>query len=172
VLLGAAAACGGPAVAERLPVPSALAGATGSGDGELDERVSPFETDVVAIGRLDADLLRALQEAATDAEVDGVRLEVTSGWRSESYQRQLFTEAVAKYGSEQEARRFVAEPGVSRHVTGEAVDVGPTDATSWLGQHGDEYGLCQTYANEMWHFELATTPGGECPAMRPDASQG
>ena len=40
----------------------------------------------------------------------------------------------------------------------------------WLSEHGAGYGLCQTYANETWHFELATTPGGECPAMRRDAS--
>lgn len=186
VLLATAVACGGPAVGERPPSATVDdprdTGPRGAGplddgppdgeDGDLQERVSPFDTDEAAVARLDPDLRRALQAAAADAADDGVRLEVTSGWRSETYQRQLFAEAVARYGSEQAARRFVADPEVSRHVTGRAVDVGPTDATSWLSQHGDDYGLCQTYANEMWHFELATTPGGECPEMRPDASQG
>jgi D-alanyl-D-alanine carboxypeptidase len=55
-------------------------------------------------------------------------------------------------------------------VTGDAVDIGPTDADSWLQQHGDRYGLCQTYANEMWHFELATEPGGTCPPGKEDAA--
>jgi hypothetical protein len=35
-----------------------------------------------------------------------------------------------------------------------------------------DYGLCQTYANEMWHFELSTTAGGTCSAMITDASAG
>jgi hypothetical protein len=49
------------------------------------------------------------------------------------------------------------------HVTGDAVDIGPTDTHRWLSQHGTDYGLRQIYANEMWHFELATTPRGVSP---------
>jgi hypothetical protein len=55
-------------------------------------------------------------------------------------------------------------------VTGDAVDLGPTQADDWVIRHGADYGLCQTYANELWHFELATEPGGSCPAPRPDAA--
>jgi len=77
---------------------------------------------------------------------------------------------VRTYGSEAEARRYVSTPDTSEHVTGDAVDVGPTDADSWLSRHGARYGLCQMYANEVWHYELATTPGGRCPEMWPDAS--
>ena len=29
---------------------------------------------------------------------------------------------------------------------------------------------CQVFANERWHFELATTAGGRCPPMLPDNS--
>jgi len=50
------------------------------------------------------------------------------------------------------------------------VDIGPTAADDWLIQHGADYGLCQTFANEIWHFELATVPGGRCPDMLPDSS--
>jgi D-alanyl-D-alanine carboxypeptidase len=64
----------------------------------------------------------------------------------------------------------VNTPELSAHVTGDAVDIGPTDADSWLSQHGADYGLCQIYANEMWHFELATEPGGTCPAQLPDSA--
>ncbi len=77
---------------------------------------------------------------------------------------------MARYGSEDEARRYVATPDSSAHVTGDAVDLGPTDALSWLSQHGADYGLCQTFANEMWHYELATTPGGRCPEMHLDGT--
>ena len=59
-------------------------------------------------------------------------------------------------------------PDESAHVTGDAVDVGPTDAMYWLARHGSDHGLCQTYANEIWHFELAVEPGGRCPAPAAD----
>jgi zinc D-Ala-D-Ala carboxypeptidase len=130
----------------------------------------PFDVDSPAIARLDPDLLEAVQAAAKDARADGVPMVVTSGWRSSEHQQRLYDEAVEKYGSEEEARRYVATPDSSAHVTGDAVDIGPTDATSWLSQHGDNYGLCQTFANEMWHYELSTVPGGECPPMLPDGS--
>jgi len=100
-----------------------------------------------------------------------VGLLVTSGWRSKAHQQRLFTEAVSKYGSEEEALRYVSTPDRSAHVTGDAVDIGPTDADDWLIQHGADYGLCQVFANEIWHFELATTPGGECPEMYADSSR-
>ncbi len=144
--------------------------ATGLEGGDLPEGTSPFDTHLPGIANLDPQLLAAVQQAARDAREDGVRFVVTSGWRSMAYQQQLLDEAIAHYGSEQVAREFVATPETSSHISGGAVDIGPTDATSWLSQHGARYGLCQTYANEIWHFELATEPGGVCPPMLPNAS--
>jgi hypothetical protein len=135
-----------------------------------DGRSDPFDTSRPAIARLDPGLLAAVRAAATDARTDGVPMVVTSGWRSREHQQRLYDEAVATYGSEEEARRYVATPDSSAHVTGDAVDIGPTDAAHWLGRHGSDYGLCQVFANEIWHFELATTPGGECPEMYADGS--
>lgn len=123
------------------------------------------------MARLDPDLRAAVRAAMRAAREDGVRMEITSGWRSREHQQRLFDEAVAQYGSEDEARRYVATPDSSAHVTGDAVDLGPTDALSWLSQHGADYGLCQTFANEMWHYELATTPGGRCPEMHLDGTR-
>ena len=60
----------------------------------------------------------------------------------------------SKYGSEAEAARWVATPDTSAHVSGDAVDIGPADATAWLSEHGAAYGLCQIYGNEPWHYEL------------------
>lgn len=131
---------------------------------------APFDTSRPSIGRLDPELLDAVRAAARDARDDGVALVVTSGWRSRAHQQRLFDEAVSKYGGVEEALRWVSTPDTSAHVTGEAVDVGPTEAAAWLGEHGADYGLCQVFANESWHFELATTPGGRCPDMYPDSS--
>jgi zinc D-Ala-D-Ala carboxypeptidase len=130
----------------------------------------PFDGGRPTVDNLDPDLLDAVRAAARDALDDGVELSITSGWRSRAHQQQLFDEAVDTYGSEEEARRYVSTPDTSAHVTGDAVDIGPTDADDWLGRHGADYGLCQMFANEIWHFELATTPGGECPEMLPDSS--
>ena len=106
------------------------------------------------MANLDSDLLGALRQAATDAADDGVEFVVDSGWRSPEYQEQLLREAVSKYGSEEEAARWVATPNTSAHVSGDAVDIGPSGAAAWLSEHGAEYGLCQIYGNEPWHYEL------------------
>jgi zinc D-Ala-D-Ala carboxypeptidase len=95
---------------------------------------------------------------------------VTSGWRSKAYQQRLLERAVARYGSLDVARRLVSTPEKSAHVSGKAIDIGPTNAADWVIQHGAGYGLCRAYANEMWHFELLTSPGGDCPAPRTDAA--
>jgi len=130
----------------------------------------PFDSSSPSIGNLDPDLLAAVEAAAHDAQQDGVTLLITSGWRSRAHQQRLLDEAVAEYGTEEAARRFVSTPDSSAHVTGDAVDIGPTAADDWLSQHGTTYGLCQVFANEIWHFELATSPGGQCPEMYPDSS--
>ena len=130
----------------------------------------PLDINRPTIDNLDPDLLDAFQAAARDAQDDGVRMVVTSGWRSQAHQQRLYEEAVSKYGSEEEASRWVSTPDTSAHVTGDAVDIGPTAAADWLSQHGADYGLCQIFANEIWHYELATTTGGQCPDMLPDSS--
>ncbi|WP_305094095.1 M15 family metallopeptidase [Prescottella sp. R16] len=146
----------------------------GESDGYLPSgtSLSPFDAVHPALTNLDPALRAALRSAAADAQEDGIRMVVTSGWRSAPYQKSLLDNAVRTYASEDEARRWVNTPERSTHVSGDAVDIGPTDADSWLAQHGERYGLCQTYANEMWHFELATVPGGSCPAQIDDASVG
>ena len=112
---------------------------------------------------LDPALQRAVDAATADAALDGITLDITSGVRTREYQQQLLDEAIKTYGSERIARRYVNTPDRSTHVTGKAVDIGPTDAAYWLAQHGARYGLCQIYANEIWHFERVIEPGGTCP---------
>ena len=129
-----------------------------------------LEDDLAAIAKLDPVLLAAMREAAAAASGDGISFDVTSGWRSREYQQWLLDDAIGSYGSEEVARQFVATPDASSHVTGSAVDIGPIDAQTWLIEHGSRWGICQIYANERWHFQLATSAGGECPPLRPDAA--
>jgi D-alanyl-D-alanine carboxypeptidase len=141
-------------------------------DGYISDSdpVSIFDESLPAIANLDPELRATVQAAALAADADGQELLVTSGWRSASYQQALLDGATLKYGSYEEARKWVSTPELSAHVTGHAVDIGPIDAQFWLMEHGYEYGLCQTYTNERWHFEFATEPGGTCPAQRDDAT--
>jgi hypothetical protein len=122
--------------------------------GRVPDGVTVFNTKVPGVTNLDPALLAALRRAATDAAGDGVKFSVTSGWRSPEYQEQLLRDAISEYGSEEEAARWVATPEKSAHVSGDAVDIGPAKAETWLSKHGAGYGLCQIYRNEPWHYEL------------------
>ena len=128
------------------------------------------EHDRHRTSRLDPDLHDAVRAAMRDARADGVEMRITSGWRSREHQQRLLDEAIERYGGREEALRLVATPDTSAHVTGDAVDIGPAEADHWLIEHGAAYGLCQVFANEIWHFELATEPGGTCPPLLPDGS--
>ncbi|XVV36114.1 M15 family metallopeptidase [Streptomyces sp. CA-100214] len=142
-------------------------------EGVVPDGTTVFATDVPAVTRLEPALLAALRRAATDAEDDGVQTSrVNSGWRSEDYQKQLLDEAVDQYGSKEEAAKWVATPETSAHVSGDAVDIEGSDATAWLSRNGSAYGLCQTYANEPWHYELRPEAAAHgCPAMYDNPAQ-
>ena len=129
-------------------------GALGEADGAIPDGTTVFDDEIPGVANLDPALLGALRQAATDAAGDGVEFYVDSGWRSPEYQEQLLREAVLEYGSEAEASRWVATPSTSAHVSGDAVDIGPSGAAAWLSEHGAEYGLGRIYGNEPWHYEL------------------
>ena len=147
-------------------------GALDEADGAIPDGAAVFDDEVPGVANLDPALLGALRQAATDAADDGIEFSVNSGWRSPAYQDQLRREAVLQYGSEAEAARWVATADTSAHVSGDAVDIGPSAAMAWLSEHGARYGLCQIYRNEPWHYELrpeAVDHG--CPRMYADPSQ-
>jgi hypothetical protein len=141
----------------------------GEAAGAVPDDTTVFDDEVPGVARLDPALLAALRRAASEALGDGVDFFVDSGWRSPAYQEQLLREAISKYGSKGEAARWVATPNTSAHVSGDAVDIGHSDAAAWLSMHGAGYGLCQIYVNEPWHYELrpdAVDHG--CPLMYAD----
>ena len=153
---------GGAIVSERR-------GALGEADGAVPNGTTVFDNEIPGVAKLDSDLLGALRRAAVDAAGDGVQFVVDSGWRSPEYQEQLLREAISKYGSEEEAQRWVATPKTSAHVSGDAVDIGPSRAAAWLSEHGAEYGLCQIYGNEPWHYELRREAINDgCPSKYAD----
>jgi hypothetical protein len=164
----ASARSSGPAERPAPPLRATSGAGLGAADGVVTGVVTVFDDDVPAVARLDADLLRALRAAAADAGDDGVAIRVNSGWRSARYQEHLLDEAVSTYGSRTKAARWVATPETSAHVSGGAVDLA-ADAASWLARHGAGYGLCQTYRNEPWHYELRTAARRQgCPRMYAD----
>jgi D-alanyl-D-alanine carboxypeptidase len=157
-----------PTAATRpLVAPPAL----GQAGGDVPDGVTVFDDEIPAVANLDPALLDALRRAATDAARDGVRFQVNSGWRSPAYQARLLREAMVKYGSAEEAARWVAPPNRSTHVSGDGIDVGGSGATRWLSRNGRAYGLCQIYDNEPWHYELRTTAVTDgCPHRYADAA--
>lgn len=164
-----AVAAPGDGTDEPTPV-GPVSGDTAGGWVPDGQRLSPFDLSDPAVSRLDPALLNALERATRAAATDGVVVGLTSGWRSPQFQQRLFDDAVVTYGSAAVASQYVASPQVSKHVVGKAVDVGPASADNWLISNGAAFGLCQIYANEIWHFELASDYGGSCPPLRPNAA--
>ena len=155
--------------AEHLALPPIEhGGALGEADGAVPGGTTVFDGHVPGVANLAPALLGALRRAATAAADDGVEFRLDSGWRSVGYQEELLRQAIAKYGSEAEATRWVATPSTSAHVKGDAVDMASA-AAAWLSAHGSAYGLCQIYGNEPWHYEVrpdAVDHG--CPALYVD----
>ncbi|KUI31551.1 peptidase M15 [Mycobacterium sp. IS-1496] len=165
----------GPSATGTDPAPEPFGvgpGATDTFGGYLPEdgTLTAFDVENPTVGRLDPALLGAVQEATRAAAGSGVEVEINSGWRSIGFQERLFQDGVRTYGSVEVARQFVASPQTSMHVVGRAVDVGGPDAAAWMARNGPRFGLCQVYANELWHYELTADANGVCPPMKPNAT--
>jgi D-alanyl-D-alanine dipeptidase len=170
VALGSHPPAAPPNLADRS-FPMAPPGDPGDGSAPLDGRtLTAFDVQYDAVGRLAPPLLTAIQNAATAAAANGITMTITSGWRSPEFQQRLLDQAVQTYGSYAAARQYVQTPESSKHVAGEAVDVGGQGADQWLIANGSRFGLCRIYANELWHFEMATDAEGRCPALLPNAA--
>ncbi len=125
-----------------------------------------------------ADDLADLLEAAAAA---GVPLHVASGYRSPSYQRDVYEGIVARDGQAL-ADRWSARPGHSEHQTGLAVDVdslahpecrieacfGDLREGRWVARHAHEFGFLVRYTEdaqrvtgfgaEPWHLRYVGRP--------------
>ena len=110
--------------------------------------------------------------ARAAAQREGYILNITSGFRTQEVQEKLHADAVNKYGSEEEASKWVLPKDISHHPWGIAIDVnypGDKIAVKWLEDNGSKFGLCRVYENEWWHFEPIISPGDLCPPMMANA---
>lgn len=110
----------------------------------------------------------AFQELSAGAADDGLNIYISSGYRSYSYQDEIYKNYVDMYGQET-ADTFSARPGHSEHQTGLAIDVNIIDDSFagtpeaiWLEEHCIEYGFIIRYPQskqeitgykyEPWHI--------------------
>lgn len=127
------------------------------GGGRVTDKRDPAPADVVTVDghgtrvqlhRLAAHFWGLLVEAArADGIADPLLLPV-SGYRSSATQKILFEQAVARYGSEAEARKWVAPPGSSAHQSGRAVDC-------WMGSSNDSRNVATQRATPAWAWLVA-----------------
>ena len=105
----------------------------------------------------------AIAEMKRAAAEDGVYLMISSAYRGEDYQRSLYNDYSASYGTET-ADTISSRPGYSDHQTGLAADFvegdGSLDGTNfnqsfedtksgqWLRVHAHEYGFIMRYPRE------------------------
>ena len=116
-----------------------------------------------AVSGLQPGMQNALAAMLADAPVG---LTINSAYRSPELQATLYEQALERYGSEAEARRWVAPPGRSQHNHGNAVDLGyeSDEARQWAHANAERYGLSFPLSNEDWHIELAGARGGQVSA--------
>jgi len=164
-----ALALAGCSAAVDAPAPGAVPDLPSAAPGAVPE--APPSEPADGLDGVDADLAARFEAARAAAAAEDVELRITSGKRTEEEQQRLVDQAVAQHGVP-EAYRWVLPPEKSAHVQGLAIDVGATQGAYWLAEHGLEFGLCQTYANEVWHFEKLPDGADTCPEQHPDSSWG
>lgn len=124
--------------------------------------------DVANLKPVVQDRLAAFLAAAEDAGHD---IRVISGYRDSARQAVLWRNAVAKYGSEEAARRWVAPPGGSSHESGEAIDLQYGDrgaglggkrtaAVAWAHENARKFGMHFPLGHEDWHIEPVEARAG------------
>jgi D-alanyl-D-alanine dipeptidase len=148
---------------------------------ELTTVEAPFLANPSRAVRLHRAAYNAYRRMKAAAESRGIPprvLTVVSGYRSVAHQKTLWERALKRYGSEREARKWVAPPGGSPHHTGRAIDfllgsrndsaniaaLRATPAYQWLVRHAARFGFAP-YPREPWHWEY-NPPGFEA-VLRP-----
>ena len=102
--------------------------------------------------------------AAAPPEIQS-QLRIMSAYRSPERQAQLWEEALAKYGSPEAARKWVAPPGNSKHNHGQAVDLRflGDEAKNWVHANASQYGMHFPMSHEPWHIEPVGSRGRHTP---------
>jgi zinc D-Ala-D-Ala carboxypeptidase len=132
-------------------------------------------SDLTSVGgqQVSTKIAPSLNALIAAAKAEGVSLRVVSGFRSYSYQTNLYNSYVASDG-QAAADTYSARPGHSEHQTGLAVDIGgahgcdvqqcfgSTPEGKWLSEHVGQYGFIIRYTEpkqtitgyqaEPWHI--------------------
>jgi Transglycosylase SLT domain/D-alanyl-D-alanine carboxypeptidase/Putative Flp pilus-assembly TadE/G-like len=90
------------------------------------------------------DVALAFDRMERAARAVGVLLTVTSGYRSDAEQAQLF--------AAHPDPKWVAPPGESLHRYATELDLGPPSAYAWLASNAPRFGFVQRYSWEPWHW--------------------
>jgi len=91
------------------------------------------------------------------AQAAGVRLSLTSGFRTMEEQRRLYNCYQTKRCNN---GNLAARPGYSNHQNGIAVDL---STSTWLARNAGRFGFVRTVSKEPWHYEFrGRDPGGPC----------
>ncbi len=129
--------------------------------------------------RLETRTATAYRKLAAAAKRDGVKIKLTSGYRSYNTQKQIVDQYTRLYGSAY-ALRIAAKPGTSEHQTGLSLDVGnynracalqdcfsTTPVGRWMAKNAPKYGFVLRYPKgqekvtgykyEPWHFRYVGT---------------
>lgn len=125
------------------------------------------------IDGLDAAFRNSLSALIAGAPPEiAAQIGIQSGFRSPERQAELYQQAIAKYGSPEAARKWVAPPGRSNHNHGGAADLsyGNDVAKKWVHDNAGAYGLGFRMGHEPWHIE--PVGGHQAHAAVPNAPDG
>jgi soluble lytic murein transglycosylase-like protein len=93
------------------------------------------------------DTAAAFDRLAAAARSDGILISISSAFRSDAEQAQLF--------AAHPDPTWVAPPGQSLHRNGTELDLGPPSAYAWLARNAGRFGFVKRYSWEPWHFGFA-----------------
>ena len=96
------------------------------------------------------DVAEAFDRMAAAARRDGISLVITSAFRSDAEQAELF--------AQNPDPTWVAPPGKSLHRCGTELDLGPASAYGWLARNAPRFGFLKRYSWEPWHFGYTRGP--------------
>ncbi len=96
------------------------------------------------------DVAAAFDRMAGAASGSGIALTITSAYRSDAEQAQLY--------AQHPDPRWVAAPGTSLHRCATELDLGPPSAYGWLAANAPRFGFLKRYSWEPWHFGFVRGP--------------
>jgi Transglycosylase SLT domain/D-alanyl-D-alanine carboxypeptidase len=96
------------------------------------------------------DVALAFDRMERAARTAGVALVITSGYRSDAEQAELFRRHPDP--------KWVAPPGRSLHRYATELDLGPPAAYEWLGANAERFHFVQRYPWEPWHWGYTLNP--------------